>query len=690
MSTNMPLELPEHDAPILDADANTFSYPSFIDFLENKDVPLATSQTETDISSTNAFNSTDALPNAVDPNTTISTNAMNTCIEGDVHNDRTGEIAKNNETMSYDFSSPGFIAENTDAANAFNFTQAVPNVADSSSTITTDELSANAKVEITDSNIFSDSMSNSKGEKYEKRKRYILERLLVSKDKSRKNKWRAYFFYDKFRQATFDTPEDCYLFHKMLRKKLAQSNSCNDKASMDELVAHMRETTLHDAAKNMKMKSDQEEEETTSSENYSSSLKSNNELNLNSETFIDEARTSNRPQFTMRLRSARHDKNANAETLKDEAKTNSNNEKIKKKNANAETLKDKAKTNNNNKTRIKNNRCNRCAFTIFDQNTECWKAYFNYDKFRYLGSFATNNEANYALEAVLKHVQCKSFAVRKGLFLRNAFLCFDKRCDKWRSCFTYDKRRQIGAFATREEALLALAMLCNKFQESDVKDKTSIDAIVKQIYYAICSQNITIHLFEVSSSLTSNESNISATDNTTESKTLSEKSIDEIVEHIHNAMSSLENAGKAKNDFKIVPASDISPSCPTSDTSIHNTMSSLENANKAKNDAMIVPASDISPSCPTSNTSIHNTMSSLENANKAKNDVMIVPTSDISSPCLTSNTSIHNIMTSLENANKAKNDAMIVPASDISSPCPTSNTSNAVTTNNASELKTPF
>ena len=264
---------------------DTGASSSFLDFLESEYVPLAASQTITDrfcngvgsspkssSRATNSFIPTDTFQKIIDPTTTINTTTPNTCVEGEMRNDRAVELAKDTEMMPDNYSTPGHVSslENKDATSTFNFTHS-----DTSTIIATDELSADAKAEIAYSNKYlSDSINNNKGRKHKKRKIHTLTRLLVSQDKNSR-KWRAYFFYDRFRLATFETQEDGYLFHKILRKKLAQPESYNDKESIDELVAHIKEMMLYDKTKKTKRKRE-EEEETTSLSNFKDQAITNN------------------------------------------------------------------------------------------------------------------------------------------------------------------------------------------------------------------------------------------------------------------------------------------------------------------------------------------------------------------------------------------------------------------------------
>lgn len=152
-------------------------------------------------------------------------------------------------------------------------------------------------------------------------------------------------------------------------------------------------------------------------------------------------------------------------------------------------------------------------------------------------------------------------------------MCFDKRCNKWRSYFTYDKRRQIGAFKTREEGVLALDMLRNKLDHSNINDKTSVDAIVKQVYDTIKSQNLTIeaakdqsnelHILFVESIVkrVSNKTASAATSNMS-NKVAAKDSI----EFISSASSSQNITSEAVNDVKIASSSEASSSSNTSNT----------------------------------------------------------------------------------------------------------------------------
>ena len=75
-------------------------------------------------------------------------------------------------------------------------------------------------------------------------------------------------FHDEFRQATFETQEDGHLFHKILRKKLAQTEPHDDKESVDELAAHVRETILHEAKKMKNQREVEEEGKTSLSDDF--------------------------------------------------------------------------------------------------------------------------------------------------------------------------------------------------------------------------------------------------------------------------------------------------------------------------------------------------------------------------------------------------------------------------------------
>lgn len=269
MSADAPLELSEDEEEVmLDADANTQPSLSFIDFLENKDGPVTAFQTKTNRSSNGGESSSNSST------TTINNNSSNTHFKGEIDDGTAEGPLKDNETMLYDYSSPGFIAllENKDMTNALNFTHAARSTADMSANITTDELSASEKIKIAHSNKLENVKNNSKGRKH--RKERILKGLIVSREKSSR-KWRAYFWYDKYRQAAFETQEECHLFHEILRKKLAQPESYNDKESIDELVAHIKEMMLYDKTKKTKRKRE-EEEETTSLSNFKDQAITNN------------------------------------------------------------------------------------------------------------------------------------------------------------------------------------------------------------------------------------------------------------------------------------------------------------------------------------------------------------------------------------------------------------------------------
>ena len=102
--------------------------------------------------------------------------------------------------------------------------------------------------------------------------KYNLKRLLVSQDKTSR-RWRAYFFYDKFRQVTFETEDEGISFHKILRKKLdigqcnnSNQSKYNNRKSIDELVAHVREIVLYDTKKNVKRKKEHGDQEDTTKE----------------------------------------------------------------------------------------------------------------------------------------------------------------------------------------------------------------------------------------------------------------------------------------------------------------------------------------------------------------------------------------------------------------------------------------
>jgi len=274
MPNGTPLELAGGDEPTLDTNSNTNLFPSFIDFLKNTDAPLAASRTKTNMCSNVGE------PSSNSPTTSINTITSSVCVEKETHDNKATELANYSKTMPCDFSSPGFVAslENKNMMDALNFTHAARNTDDTSANTTADELNASTKVEAADSHKMAGIMNDEKEIKCEQKER-ILKRVLVSQDK-KSRKWRAYFFYDKFRQATFETQEDGYLFHKMLRKKLAQSESYNDKESMDELVANICETIMHDNTKKAmrdqnipkitKIKVEKEVESTSLSDNFSS------------------------------------------------------------------------------------------------------------------------------------------------------------------------------------------------------------------------------------------------------------------------------------------------------------------------------------------------------------------------------------------------------------------------------------
>ena len=60
----------------------------------------------------------------------------------------------------------------------------------------------------------------------------------------------------------------------------------------------------------------------------------------------------------------------------------------------------------------------------------------------------------------------------------------DKK-SKWVAYFIYDKYRYLGSFATRNEADLAVEILCNEIVQSNINDKESIDELVTHIRHSV-------------------------------------------------------------------------------------------------------------------------------------------------------------------------------------------------------------
>ena len=136
----------------------------------------------------------------------------------------------------------------------------------------------------------------------------------------------------------------------------------------------------------MKRKREEKEEEISSlSDNFSSSLKINNELNLNVKPFKDEVIT-----------------------------------------------------NNEEEKKVKKDQCVpgnpsgfECVLISFDHNTKFWKEHFNHDKFLFLGLFTTNNEANHLILPELNaldqlYVRDKKIGRGGELCLKGAYLWLDR------------------------------------------------------------------------------------------------------------------------------------------------------------------------------------------------------------------------------------------------------------------------
>ena len=357
----------------------------------------------------------------------------------------------------------------------------------------------------------------------EQKKDLTLKRVLLSQDKQSK-KWRAYFCYDKFRQATFVHHKEGVLFHEILRKKLEQGNY-SSKESMDKLVKDISDTVLKQniSANSLDTTSDISNTEKSVANNERAIGKtavrdtSSSEYQV-VETICDKVQM---PINTLEkvsapeISSTPHTTRYKQTNMPPQGMEPSNKNSSKKRKAyhgsgrSSDVIKEKGITN-------KHTFSDAC--TYFDQDTGNWTAYFRYDKLRCLGPFVTCQDADHALNALYSKLNPSKSAIvliidrvkekpaenhtdnEQALHASNdgeatfifkaASVCLDKRCDKWRGYFTHDKKRQIGPFMTREDADLAIEMMSDKLGQSKAGTKEEIDEVVNFVYSYVNSTSL--------------------------------------------------------------------------------------------------------------------------------------------------------------------------------------------------------
>merc|ERR1711862_38394 len=162
------------------------------------------------------------------------------------------------------------------------------------------------------------------------------------------------------------------------------------------------------------------------------------------------------------------------------------------------------------------------TYTSFDKKWGRWRAFFTFDKLRYMG-FSTREEAILSLEIVRHKLDCSNLIKTESIEkvvkniqdafwsrivdkttdgtknnnndktynFRNGNIVVDERNTnrKWVVRFYYDKHRYMSKM-TREEAVLALQFVRVKLNQLCLRNKKSIDEIITLTYDTILPDDI--------------------------------------------------------------------------------------------------------------------------------------------------------------------------------------------------------